>query len=272
MNISSCPRNIRENSYKSLVRPQGEYASTVWDTSFKSQVAAVDAVQRRSARYIIGDYRQEGSVTAMLQQLHLDSPQTRRLRARAIMMYRVVKHLIAYYNQHLFSLHITSPEATPSVSFSQHVTLDATRIPSTRLRSPSRTNALPHERVDADSLEALKHSPSLPESAHTTAHRKPCIYPVVWSFSSYHNQVTSKLFWKFTSDIIIKSLYRSQKENCYRIELLPNYTRMAALLFFQNGAVVDLSPKFRTCGFLTSFHFDVRVTQLYLTSHLIVMS
>ena len=94
-NISSCPRNIRETSYKSLVRPQVEYASTVWDTSIKSQAAAVEAVQRRAARYIMGDYRQESSVTAMLQQLQLDSLQTRRLRARATMMYRVVNHLIA---------------------------------------------------------------------------------------------------------------------------------------------------------------------------------
>ena len=30
-NIASCPRNIKELSYKSLVRPQVEYASTVWD-------------------------------------------------------------------------------------------------------------------------------------------------------------------------------------------------------------------------------------------------
>jgi hypothetical protein len=40
-NISSCPRHIRETIYKTLVRPQVEYASTVWDASIKPQAAAV---------------------------------------------------------------------------------------------------------------------------------------------------------------------------------------------------------------------------------------
>ena len=153
-NISSCPRNIRETSYKSLVRPQVEYASTVWDTSIKSQAAAVEAVQRRAARYIIGDYRQESSVTAMLQQLQLDSLQTRRLRARATMMYRVVNHLIA----------IPSAPLQPA----QNITRGHTKRfiqPACNIRcyqdsfypaGISIWNALPQQLVDADSLEAFK--------------------------------------------------------------------------------------------------------------------
>jgi hypothetical protein len=77
-NISSCPR----------------HTSTVRDTSIKSQATASEAVQRRAARYIMDDYGREKSVPAILLNLELDNLQTRRLRARATMLYRVVNHLI----------------------------------------------------------------------------------------------------------------------------------------------------------------------------------
>ena len=93
-NLSSCPRQIRATCYKSLVRPQLEYASTVWDHTNKTHINTVEAVQRRAARFITGDYRQESSVTAMLHNLQLESLQERRLRAWAVMMFRVVSNLI----------------------------------------------------------------------------------------------------------------------------------------------------------------------------------
>ena len=166
-NISSCPRNIRETSYKSLVLPQVEYASTVWDTSIKSQAAAVEAVQRRATRYIMGDYRQESSVMAMLQQLHLDSLQTRRLRARATMMYRVVNRLIA----------IPSAPLQPAQNITRgHTKRFIQQACTIRCYQdsfyPARIsiwNALPQQLVDADSLQG---------SAHTATHREPCFYPV----------------------------------------------------------------------------------------------
>ena len=93
-NLSSCPRQIRATCYKSLVRPQLEYASTVWDHTNKTHINTIEAVQRRAARFITGDYRQESSVTAMFRNLQLESLQERRLRARAAMMFRVVSNLI----------------------------------------------------------------------------------------------------------------------------------------------------------------------------------
>ena len=146
--------NTRETSYKSLVRPQVEYASTVWDTSIKSQAAAVEAVQCRAARYIMCDYRQESSVTAMLQQLHLDSLQTRRLRARATMMYRVVNHLIA----------LPSAPLQPARNITRGHTKRFIQ-PACNIRcyqdsfypaGISIWNALPQQLVDADSLQAFK--------------------------------------------------------------------------------------------------------------------
>ena len=75
----------------SIVRPQLEYAATVWD---KSHINTLEAVQRRAARLIMRDYHQTSSVTAMLK---LETLQTRRVQARATIMYLVVRSMIYSY-------------------------------------------------------------------------------------------------------------------------------------------------------------------------------
>ena len=93
-NISSCPQHIRMTAYKTLVRPQLEYAATVWDTSIKSQTSAIEMVQRRAARFITSDHSRRSSVTSMLNDIQLEKLKTRRIRARATMLFRTVKGLV----------------------------------------------------------------------------------------------------------------------------------------------------------------------------------
>ena len=68
-NLSSCPRDIKATCYKSLIRPQLEYAATVWDPITKTNINKVEAVQRRAARFCHNDYHRTSSVTTMLQDL-----------------------------------------------------------------------------------------------------------------------------------------------------------------------------------------------------------
>ena len=93
-NLSSCPRQIRATCNKSLVCPQLEYVSTVWEHINKTHIYTAEAVQLRVARFITGDFRPERSVTAMLHNLQLESLPEKRLRARAVMNFRVVSNLI----------------------------------------------------------------------------------------------------------------------------------------------------------------------------------
>ena len=51
-NLKRCPENIKEQAYKSLVRPHLEYASTVWSLHQKYQIDKPEAVQRKAARFI----------------------------------------------------------------------------------------------------------------------------------------------------------------------------------------------------------------------------
>ena len=93
-NMHQCPRPTKVLCYQTLIRPLTEYASVIWDPFTESNIRKLEMVQRRSARFVFGDYRTTSSVTNMLNQLQWTSLQERRAQARAIMMYRVVHRLV----------------------------------------------------------------------------------------------------------------------------------------------------------------------------------
>ena len=94
-NTKSCPVNIKAKCYTTYVRPTLEYASTVWDPHTAKSRAKLEAVQRRSARYVFSDFDRYHSVTAMLTRLKWDSLQACRQHAKSVMMYRIVNSLVA---------------------------------------------------------------------------------------------------------------------------------------------------------------------------------
>ena len=64
-NLHITSKKIKERAYKSLVRPQLEYASTVWDPYQQGHIDQIEKVQRRAARYATGRYRNRSSVGEM---------------------------------------------------------------------------------------------------------------------------------------------------------------------------------------------------------------
>jgi hypothetical protein len=118
------------------------------------QVYKIEAVQRRAARFIMGDYKRESSVTSMLKQLDLDTLQSRRQAARATMMYRVVNDLID----------IPSSQSQPTISNIRGYTSRYLQ-PFCHTKSYQDSffpagiviwNSLPASKVTADSLEVFK--------------------------------------------------------------------------------------------------------------------
>ena len=69
-NLSGCSQDTKSQAYKSLVRPGLEYAGTAWDPYQTKDIYKLEAVQRRAARFVTGNYIQEASVTNMLNQLN----------------------------------------------------------------------------------------------------------------------------------------------------------------------------------------------------------
>jgi hypothetical protein len=87
LNIGST--SVKEQAYKSLVRPSLEYACSVWDPYLKSDINKIEMVQRRAARYVTNRQHNTFSVGDMLQQLKWCSLEDRRRDACLVMMYKI---------------------------------------------------------------------------------------------------------------------------------------------------------------------------------------
>ena len=108
-NLTSCPPDIKAQSYQTLVRPILEYASTVWDPYTTTNINQIEAVQRRAARFVKGDYKTTSSTSQMIRDLDWPTLQDRRVNAKLVMVYRIVNHLIDVPSS---ALPTSAPEAT----------------------------------------------------------------------------------------------------------------------------------------------------------------
>jgi hypothetical protein len=94
-NLTRCPQDIKAQCYKSLVRPIVEYASDAWDPhTTKNILAALEAVQRRAAMFVTGDYKTTSSTSNMIKELGWEPLQQRRKHTRTVMMYRIIYGLL----------------------------------------------------------------------------------------------------------------------------------------------------------------------------------
>ena len=93
-NLSTCPKDVKATCNKTLVHPQLEYGSSIWDPPTKSNINKLEAVQYRTARFCHSDYRHTSSVTAMMENLGWEQLQNYRQQTKTIMLYRIVNQLV----------------------------------------------------------------------------------------------------------------------------------------------------------------------------------
>ena len=93
MNISST--KVKEQAYKSLVRPPLEYDCSVWDPYTKEGITQLEQVQRRAARYVTNRYHNTSSVSNMIEHLNWQILADERTDACLVMLYKITHELIA---------------------------------------------------------------------------------------------------------------------------------------------------------------------------------
>ena len=94
-NLYPCSESTKRLAYVTIIRPKLEYATAVWDPYRQEQIASIEAVQRRAARFIKRDYNRTSSVTEMVQSLDLDLLEDRHKAHRLNILYLAVNNSIA---------------------------------------------------------------------------------------------------------------------------------------------------------------------------------
>ena len=89
-NLTGASRSTKSRAYKTMVRPIMEYTAPVWDPIHQTQIDQLEAVQRRTARQIYGDYSRNTSPSDLLTALNLPSLESRRKKSKLASMYKLV--------------------------------------------------------------------------------------------------------------------------------------------------------------------------------------
>ena len=94
-NTSSLPKTVKENCYKTLVKPVIEYGCSVWDPHTKDQISNLDKIQKSAARYVLNDYTfEKGATNTNMNKLGWISLQEQRAKIKVTNFYKGLNKLI----------------------------------------------------------------------------------------------------------------------------------------------------------------------------------
>ena len=93
-NLWNYPKTVKDNAYKTLVRPKLHYARSAWDPHHQKDKAAQERIQRKAACFVTGNYDRTMSMTERLQDLQWVTLEMMRRHARLSTIYKMCHGLL----------------------------------------------------------------------------------------------------------------------------------------------------------------------------------
>ena len=94
-NLKAKNLQLRERAYKAIVRPQLEYAASVWDPHTQDDINKIEMVQRRAGRWVLNDNSPYSSVSDMLEKLNWHTLEQRCADSRLVLFYKIIYGYVA---------------------------------------------------------------------------------------------------------------------------------------------------------------------------------
>ncbi|XP_072037650.1 uncharacterized protein [Amphiura filiformis] len=94
-NFHNCTKKIKEQLYNSMVKPHLQYASAAWNQGTVKNKDLLEKVQRRAARFVMGDFHRTSSVKEKLQQLSWETIEQGRIKTRTRTLQKITMNRLA---------------------------------------------------------------------------------------------------------------------------------------------------------------------------------
>ena len=92
---TNCSKQIKEQCFKTLVKPILEYGCCVWDPHLKNQINNLEKVHKNAARFVTNNYQYEhGSTLQNMKQLGWTPLEEQRARNKMVIFFKATNDLI----------------------------------------------------------------------------------------------------------------------------------------------------------------------------------
>ena len=143
-------------AYRTMVRPVLEYAACAWDPYNAEQIQRLEAVQKKAARFVTGQYQWDTSATQLVERLEWRTLQERRLVARLAMLKKIQQGQAACEIPPQFRRVTSSVRASHPFQFSTVYSRVDAYLYSFFPRTIRVWNILPLEAVQANDAAGMK--------------------------------------------------------------------------------------------------------------------